>query len=306
MRYKKLLALIVTVMFMLPVSAGRVYAAENLTEKVNTVGQENYDGAQQKSADTQTRYSLLYEVQTGDCLWKIAKELLGDGALYTNLVTWNGDLIKDPSLIYPGMKLQIMADTSMGTDENSELSEQTSDRNSGEVSGDSFAQGVVNGTSWESEWLGMRLELPESFEFDDMEEFFDESDTVIEENDSEESTDWEFVATSTSPFGSVIFLAVQQWDGSSDEFIEELKAETEEEVLEDFEVVMSWSEEGTTMIGGRSFEHYYSEEKYMGFPIYQHYYVTKVDDRIVLFFIMYVGDMEKEIDALLGGFSETN
>lgn len=44
----------------------------------------------------------------------------------------------------------------------------------------------------------------------------------------------------------------------------------------------------------------------MGFSICQHYYITKVDDRIVLLFMLYVGDMDKEIEAFLEGFSETD
>jgi hypothetical protein len=41
-----------------------------------------------------------YTVVEGDCLWSIAKRLLGDGSRYQEIADLNG--IKNPNLIYPG------------------------------------------------------------------------------------------------------------------------------------------------------------------------------------------------------------
>lgn len=249
----------------------------------------------------------VYEVQKGDCLWKIAERFLGDGARYTDIVAWNRELIRDPDLIYPGMELRITASTDTAAKDDGQTVGDASDGTFGEVSDESYVQGVVNGTSWESKWLGMSLELPEGFEFQDVEEFFGELDDISGDDDlpedSEGETDWEFVVINPSFLGTTIFLAVQQWDGSVDECMEELRAEIEEQVAESFEGKMSWSDEGTAVIGGRSFEHYYGEEVYMGISVCQHYCVAKVDDRIVLLFMMYIGDMEKENEAFLKSFS---
>ena len=48
-----------------------------------------------------------YTVVPGDSLWKIARELLGDGSRYVELAKRNKDLIKDPNLIFPGMVLKV-------------------------------------------------------------------------------------------------------------------------------------------------------------------------------------------------------
>lgn len=283
MRYKRLLTLFFAGMLLFSVFSGRVYAVGN-----------------------------VYEVQKGDCLWKIAERLLGDGAAYMDIVAWNRELIRDPNLIFPGVELRIAANTGAGEKNGGKTTEETVQETSGQSSGEalvgSYLQGVVSGTSWESEWLGMSLELPEGFAFKDVEKFIDELDNISEDDDlsddSEEQADLEFVVINPSSLSdSTIFLAVQQWDGSVDECMEELKAETEEQVMESFGVEMNWSDEGTAVLGGRSFEHYYGEEDYMGFPVCQHYYITKVDDRIVLLFMLYIGDMEKENEAFLDGFS---
>lgn len=48
-----------------------------------------------------------YEVCEGDCLWSISEKLLGDGGDYMQLVKQNADVIQNPDLIYPGMRLQL-------------------------------------------------------------------------------------------------------------------------------------------------------------------------------------------------------
>lgn len=48
-----------------------------------------------------------YTVKSGDCLWNIAKKYYGNGAQYTKIYNANKGTIKNPNLIYPGMKLKI-------------------------------------------------------------------------------------------------------------------------------------------------------------------------------------------------------
>lgn len=48
-----------------------------------------------------------YTVVKGDCLWSIAKKLLGNGARYTEIYELNRDKIGKPNLIYPGQILAI-------------------------------------------------------------------------------------------------------------------------------------------------------------------------------------------------------
>ncbi len=48
-----------------------------------------------------------YTVVKGDCLWAIAKTFYGSGAKYILIYNANKEIIKDPSLIYPGQVLTI-------------------------------------------------------------------------------------------------------------------------------------------------------------------------------------------------------
>lgn len=51
----------------------------------------------------------VYVVQKGDCLYAIAKKLLGDGKRYTELFTRNGDIVEKATLIYPGQEIIVPA-----------------------------------------------------------------------------------------------------------------------------------------------------------------------------------------------------
>ena len=55
----------------------------------------------------ENRYTQWYEVQSGDTLWKIAKERDGDGNLYTEIFKANQDVLTDPDKIKVGQKLRI-------------------------------------------------------------------------------------------------------------------------------------------------------------------------------------------------------
>ena len=56
---------------------------------------------------TNTKKPKMYVVQEGDCLWNLAKKFYGSGTKYTKIYNANRSIIKNPSLIYPGMKLKI-------------------------------------------------------------------------------------------------------------------------------------------------------------------------------------------------------
>lgn len=51
----------------------------------------------------------VYIVKKGDCLWNIAKLLLGDGNKYKDLFTRNGDIVEEADLIFPGQEIIIPA-----------------------------------------------------------------------------------------------------------------------------------------------------------------------------------------------------
>lgn len=55
----------------------------------------------------QTNTSNSYTVVKGDCLWKIAKKLLGDGGRWKEIYSLNQSQISNPNRIHPGLVLVI-------------------------------------------------------------------------------------------------------------------------------------------------------------------------------------------------------
>ncbi len=58
-------------------------------------------------APEQTEEVLYYEIVKGDSLWKIAKNIYGDGNEYKKIFEENREVIKDPDLIFPGQKIRL-------------------------------------------------------------------------------------------------------------------------------------------------------------------------------------------------------
>ena len=60
-----------------------------------------------EAAPADSAYTQWYEVKKGDTLWKIAKEVYGDGSLYPEIFKANQDQLSDPDKIKVGQKLRI-------------------------------------------------------------------------------------------------------------------------------------------------------------------------------------------------------
>lgn len=75
--------------------------------------EESYETLYHVPPGKRENYTLLvedlgeYEVREGDCLWGISEKFLGNGSDYQMLAEQNPDVITDPDLIYPGMRLQL-------------------------------------------------------------------------------------------------------------------------------------------------------------------------------------------------------
>lgn len=83
-------------------------AAEVEVEEDNTVVEETPD----TPADTNNAAPqfVVYVVKSGDCLSKIAYDLLDSGSAWKLIYDWNKDVIKDPDLIYIGQQIKIYSE----------------------------------------------------------------------------------------------------------------------------------------------------------------------------------------------------
>jgi LysM repeat protein len=70
----------------------------------NTEGIATVDDRLSVVAPPQSRF---YEVQSGDSLSKIAKEMYGDPMKYNEIFEANKPMLSDPNKIYPGQQLRI-------------------------------------------------------------------------------------------------------------------------------------------------------------------------------------------------------
>lgn len=64
-------------------------------------------GETQRPGEPNTSAGDHYTVQSGDCLWNIAKALLGDGSRWKEIYDLNTDKVSNPNLIYPGQELTL-------------------------------------------------------------------------------------------------------------------------------------------------------------------------------------------------------
>ena len=69
--------------------------------KLNTTSQNKTEKAVPSSSQASSA-QRTYTVKKGDCLWKIAKQFYGNGALYTKIYDANTNQIANPNLIYVG------------------------------------------------------------------------------------------------------------------------------------------------------------------------------------------------------------
>lgn len=98
---KTIMKIVVPVSFLLLVNTGEVQAKENYTTCFDVPAGE------QEDYTVLTEYLDEYEVCEGDCLWSISEKFLGNGGSYMQIVKQNSDVVKNPDLIYPGLRLQI-------------------------------------------------------------------------------------------------------------------------------------------------------------------------------------------------------
>lgn len=93
--------------------SGEAESAEALEKAILMAG--NIEGISEVVADSvdapKSEATVeFYEIKSGDTLWKIASDHLGDGNRYPEIFEANREVIQDPDLIFPGQKIRIPKD----------------------------------------------------------------------------------------------------------------------------------------------------------------------------------------------------
>ncbi|MDQ4122769.1 MAG: LysM peptidoglycan-binding domain-containing protein [Acidobacteriota bacterium] len=102
------------------ITASDQSAADQIVGAFNSVDASYGDLDLQVSAQQQyeqaaaTQQQQTYTVQSGDSLWKIAKNHYGDGARYMEIFYANRDKIRDPDMIQVGQELVIPQNNQQG------------------------------------------------------------------------------------------------------------------------------------------------------------------------------------------------
>jgi nucleoid-associated protein YgaU len=87
--------------------AGNALGISSVEAGELNVAQQSEEQEPEIVEETETQF---YEIQSGDSLWKIAKQFYGNGAKYEAIFAANREVIKDPDLIFPGQKIRIPAE----------------------------------------------------------------------------------------------------------------------------------------------------------------------------------------------------
>lgn len=89
---------------------GVVQVLELIAAQTETVKEEKQEVVKQEISTREVlEGESVYIVKKGDCLWGIARTLLGDGRRYKELYTRNNDIVEKAELIYVGQEIIVPA-----------------------------------------------------------------------------------------------------------------------------------------------------------------------------------------------------
>lgn len=183
----------------------------------------------------------------------------------------------------------------------------------GANTGKTYEKGILTETTYESEYLNLRFELPEGFNMgiksivDDFAEFEDEiiyqdaDNTIIDFTKA--NVVYEMYADTPDIYPSVYLMTEKL--PSQNTTVKQYLNYIDKKFTggEDLGYTIE-SKRGAAVVAGQSYTRMNLEINYLGIEVLQYFLTRKIDDRAVSFIVTYKKGTEAEADRLLSAFSE--
>lgn len=174
-----------------------------------------------------------------------------------------------------------------------------------EAAEDGYVRGEITDTTYESEWIGLRYELPEGFTMsaeEEMDAILQAGGEMIYEDKADDIVDYAkmimvYEMMARDRYGNVITLFVEQTKFDIDTYVAAIKLQMES--VDAIDVTMDDGE--AVEVGGVEFEKYSLILDYGGMEVKEDYYLKKQGDRMICMLIGYSNDEAAE--KIMSGFS---
>ena len=174
-----------------------------------------------------------------------------------------------------------------------------------ETSDDGYVRGEIEGKTYESEWIGLRYELPEGFTMsdeDEMDAILQAGGEIMYEDKVDDIVDYAkmvmvYEMMAKDRYGDVITLFVEKTQFDIDTYVGAIRMQMGN--VDTMDITMDDGE--TVEVGGVEFEKFSLTLGYEGMEVKEDYYLKKKDDRMICMLIGYSDDEAAE--TIMSGFS---
>lgn len=174
-----------------------------------------------------------------------------------------------------------------------------------EADEDGYVRGKVTDTTFESEWIGLRYELPKGFTMSsesDMDDILRAGGSLIYEDKADDIVDYAkmvmvYEMMAQDRYGNVLTMFVEKTSFDIDTYVASIKMQMGN--VDTIDITMDDGE--TVEVGGVEFEKYSLKLDYGGMEIKEDYYLKKKGDRMICMLIGYSEDEAAE--KIMSGFS---
>lgn len=195
-----------------------------------------------------------------------------------------------------------------GDDEEIESTEEGSREqeksDSEEAADDGYVRGKMTDTTYESEWIGLRYELPAGFSMsseDEMDAILQAGGSMLYEDKVDDIVDYAklvmvYEMMAKDKYGNVLTLFVEKTAFDIDTYVAAIKMQ-----MENVDVIDITIDDGeTAQVGGVEFEKYTLTLDYGGVIVKENYYLKKKGDRMICLLMGYSEDEAAE--TMMSGF----